>query len=141
MENELNWSFYFKDYAKKYDKFMKDCSALINADSLTETDLKKLGRKYSDIFNSLITVCRYFLMNNSILADDDRFVVVNSLHFNLIKNGYDFYDLYLGMRKLPEKNFLLPKKYISKKYVSLFGEMKTYFDKRYEKEKMYGMDN
>lgn len=137
-----SWIFLFRKYLKTYNKFLHLVNKVQSKkyENLTPEELQNFSLIYQKTYQALLLVLKQFLWDNLILVDNESMVIKYTLYFNIIENGYDFYNLHRVFSNLKENHFVIPNKYVKNKYINLFSKFNIFFEKRLEMEQKFEMD-
>lgn len=134
------WTDLYKNYGynKEYEKFLKKMKETdtVYCD-LSSENLQKAGHEYFDFFEKTMGILKIFLENNLLFSSNTSDIINHILSKDILNNGLDLYYLYRGMKNLKRHKFVLPKRYLVKKYLNIFTELNDFFLQRIKKEKEY----
>ena len=138
----IKWSDLYENYnySTKCKNFIKKMSnARLKYDKIESGRLCSLSHTYLNFFEKTINIANTFLKENLLFSYNTSDIVKHILYTNILNDGICLYYMYRGMQNLKKNKFIIPKKYLSQRYLNVFSELDTFFIKRIEKEKNYDM--
>ena len=137
----LKWSDLFNEsFQKEYLNFLDRLVCIYkNYDKYSEKNIIEIGHSYLKYWTKIISIIESFLQENAILTNNTKDAVKFIIYSDVVTKGNDLYNLYRGMCNLEKHSFIIPKKYFSKKYITILNELYKFLQERLKKEIEYGL--
>jgi hypothetical protein len=125
---QTNWAYiYNSGYSKHFQNFCKYTVQIKEKISTLESaQRQEFLEKYLDFYNETIELFKYFILNNSLILLDKKYIILYIINSEILTNGIELYNLDRDI----SKSSLELETLIQEKYIDLFSEINEYFSKR-----------